>query len=144
MGVFLLVVALDGIRGELELPQLVVQQNAGAGAPLAVAEPDLGTGQVLEALDVFGVAGQDHEPLGPVHQIDELQGQLRQQAFDRGHIIGIGLGVEEVAAAEMGPAVLQGQQTAGAPHVGRGQAQVRDDGGAAGWPARPGCCRGCR
>ena len=108
----------------LELPQLVVQEDSGARAPLAVAEPDFRSGQILKALNIFRVAGQDHEPLGAVHQVDELQGQFRQIPFNIRDIIRIGLGVEEVAAAEMGPTVLQGQKTAGTADVGRGQPQI--------------------
>ena len=56
--------------------------------------------------------------------VDELQGHARQVALDEGHVVGVGLGVQHVAAPQVGPALAQGHQPPQAPHVPGRQAQA--------------------
>ncbi len=83
-----------------------------------------GTGQVPDGPDRFGVARCHHQALLPPGQVDEFQGHAFQVALDEGHVVGVGLGVQHVAAPQVGPALAQGHQASQAPHVSGGQAQA--------------------
>ncbi len=62
VGVFLPVIALDGRGLQPRLFEKEIQQQAGAGAPLAVDEVHPGAGQVFDGMEVFGVAGASIKP----------------------------------------------------------------------------------
>ena len=74
MGVLLAVVALDCGGVDALGVQQVVQEHAGAGAALAVDEADSRAGQIMQRLQVLGVAARDDQALLALGKVDEGDG----------------------------------------------------------------------
>ena len=121
VAVFLALVSGDIVGRRAHLLEAVIQQYAGARSPLAVDEPDLGSQQVFEFCDVQRVPGRGHQALGAPHQAYDGDGRIRQVAADVGRVVFAGLGVQQMAAGDVGLAAPQRQQSAQAAHVGRRQ-----------------------
>ena len=116
----------DEARGrQAFLREKKIQQQAGAGAPLPVDEAHPGAGQVFDGAETLGVARGQHQALLAPGQVDELQRQAGQITLNKRHIIGVGLRVQHVAAAQVGPALAQGHQASQAAHVAGGETQPR-------------------
>ena len=117
-----LLVAIAGhvLRRDAGLGELVVEEDPGARAALAVNEQDIRTGQVADAFDLFRITRRHHEPLPPVHERDEGDRRLREIAPDVRAIVIAGSGVEEVRTGEVRRPSLQGEQTAEAADVAGG------------------------
>ncbi len=120
-------VALDGARVYPELPELVVEQNAGAGATLPVDVPQARPGQVMDPADAKRVARRDKQPLVAVDQPDD--GHLRGGGAE--HLVHVGHGVlparrvEQVRSGDVAEPVAQRHEAAEGADVGRRQRHHR-------------------
>ena len=103
-------VAGDRVRRHALRVQARVQQQARAGAALAVDQAHTAPAQVAHATDVLRVAAGHHQSLLAAGELEEDDTVLGYQVFDEGHVVLARVGVEQMDAGQVGAAVAQRQQ----------------------------------
>ncbi len=90
--------------------QLVVEPQPGARAPVAIDDPYIRASQVFKLVDPVRVTWGHQQALLAVHQGDQGDFPVREQVPHVRQVIFAALGVQQVAASDLGQPLAQGDQ----------------------------------
>jgi hypothetical protein len=124
VGVLLTCVAADLLAGDPAPRELVVEQDAGPGAALAVHVAQSGAREVVDPGQPQRVAGRDDQALVAVQESDHSDVSPSQHSIDVGQRVLPAGRVEQMRAGQVAEAVAEGDEPAKRPYVGGGQGDV--------------------